>query len=175
MAAAIMRRDARAVSDGSFKDSHGTAAFCLHGDNPTKAIHGCHQTHGTKEVQCPYRSELSGVCGILTMLEGICKTFNLEEGAITIGLDGESVIKTLERPWIPKPTEPHYDLVVECKRRREALPIKVNYRWVEGHQDDAKGARLDWWALQNIRMDFGAKLHWAKTHRNPPIEHKLPH
>ena len=60
MAAAILHGDARAVSDGSFKDSHGTAAFILQGDNPKKAIEGRNQTHGLKQDQCAYQSELGG-------------------------------------------------------------------------------------------------------------------
>ena len=58
VAAAIMRGDARVTSNDSFKDSHGTAAFTLQGNNPKKAIEGRHQTHRLKQDQCAYRREL---------------------------------------------------------------------------------------------------------------------
>ena len=65
VAAAILRGDARAISDGSYKDGHGTSAFVLHGDCPTKTINGRNVIPGKAAIQCAYRSELGGVTGII--------------------------------------------------------------------------------------------------------------
>ena len=73
VAAAILRGDARAVSDGSYKQKHGTSAFVLHGDSHFKAIRGRNVIPGRPEEQCAYRSELGGVVGIVTVLEELCK------------------------------------------------------------------------------------------------------
>ena len=109
--------------------------------------------------------------GIVTVLEVLCSHFDLEQGKIEIGLDGESAIKKLQQPHLPSPKSPHFDLLLDCKKRLESLPIQVKFRWIEGHQDD-KGkpvGRLDWWALQNVRMDAAAKRHLKRTkHLTPP-------
>ena len=166
VAAALLRRDARAVSDGSYKEGHGTSAFVLHGDRPDKAIRGANVVPGSTAEQCAYRSELCGVVGILTVVEALCEQYGLTEGRIEIGLDGESVIKRLQSPVPALPKDKHYDLLLDCKERIKALPIDVSFRWIEGHQDDKggeQGRRLDWWAKQNIRMDAKAKRHWKRT------------
>jgi hypothetical protein len=43
--------------------------------------------------------------------------------------------------------------------RLKELPITVEFRWVEGHQDDKGMAyyNLDWWGLMNYKMDLAAK------------------
>ena len=147
MAAALLRRDARAVSDGSYKEGHGTSAFVLHGDRPDKAIRGANVVPGSTAEQCAYRSELCGVVGILTVVEALCEQCGLTEGHIEIGLDGESVIKRLQSPVPAMPKDKHYDLLLDCKERINAIPIGVSFRWIEGHQDDKggeQGRRLDW-------------------------------
>jgi hypothetical protein len=102
----------------------------------------------------------------------ICCKFAITEGKLEIGLDGESVIKKLRSPFHPNPSDSHYDLLMDCRGRMKALPIDITYRWVEGHQDDKGHAQsLDWWAIQNIRMDHAAKSHWGKTKNQPRPNH----
>jgi len=102
------------------------------------------------------------------MAEILCKKFAITDGQLEIGLDGESVIKKLRSPFSPKPSDSHYDLLVDCRQRIRALPIDIKFRWVEGHQDDRGHAQsLDWWALQNIRMDRLAKQYWKTTRSRP--------
>ena len=81
------------------------------------------------------------------------------EGKLTIGLDGESVIKKLEHRQLPKVTDKHYDMLTDCKTRIKQLPIKIQFKYIEGHQDNKKKKKkdLDWWATTNIRMDKLAK------------------
>ena len=130
VAAAIMRGDARAVSDGSYKEGHGTSAFVLHGQDHHKAIRGRNTIPGRPEEQCAYRSELGGVAGILTMAELLCQFYSIESGALEIGLDGESVIKKLKAKKEPGPNDSHYDLLKDCRHRIKSLPIKIRFRWV---------------------------------------------
>jgi hypothetical protein len=101
---AIRDRTAVAVSDGSFKDQHGTAALVL--CDPTKAlpsstsrIIGCHVTPGNLSDQSPYRSELSGIYGILCVMEEICKLYDITSGKITIGCDNEKCLwMSIDKP-----------------------------------------------------------------------------
>jgi hypothetical protein len=82
MAAAIRSCTALGVSDGSFKLRHdGTAAMIIvdptTGDPPsTTRMVGCHVTPGNPTDQSPYRSELSGIYGILCVVSqrSVCAT-----------------------------------------------------------------------------------------------------
>ena len=54
-----------------------------------------------------------------------------------------------------------FDILQDIQARIAALPIKITWKWVKGHQDDNSfyGA-LDWWAcpfLTNTHVDHFAK------------------
>jgi predicted RNA-binding Zn-ribbon protein involved in translation (DUF1610 family) len=172
VAASILQGTCRAVTDGSYKDHHSTAAFIIQGTDWRQSIKGDNTTPGSPAEQCAYRSELGGIVGILVMLELLCSQFYLTSGQVTLGCDCESAIKKLRAHKHPKPSDSHYDLLMDCRARIRALPITVTFKWVEGHQDSKhKGhsLALDWWARQNIAMDNRAKAHWHRTkHHTPP-------
>ena len=111
------------------------------------------------------------------MAELLCQQFEITKGHLEIGLDGESVIKKLQSPKPPSPTDRHYDMLMDCRIRIRNLPIRITFRWIQGHQDSnqGKGQRLDWWACQNIRMDHLAKRHWRSTHTNILANHMFKH
>jgi hypothetical protein len=104
--------------------------------------------------------------GILSVTKVLCQVHNITEGAIEIGLDCEAAIKALTTEQLPKAKNRDFDLIMECRNTARQLPISINFRWIEGHQDD-KGKRLDWWARQNIRMDQKAKRFWRRHSKNP--------
>ena len=95
VAAASQAGTARAVCDGSFKDEHGTAGFCIHGDDPMHQVEGCNRTPGTRADQSAHRSELGGVVGTLLILKSLCEVHNIQDGAVELGLDCESAIKKI--------------------------------------------------------------------------------
>jgi hypothetical protein len=172
VAAAILQGTCKAVTDGSYKDSHGTASFIIQGNNRQHSIKGSNVTHGSPAEQCAYGSELGGILGILVMLEMIQEQFQLDSGKATIGCDCERAITKLTTRKKPAPADSHYDLLVECRARIKSLQITVDFKWVEGHQDSKNQGHalaLDWWALQNIAMDRQARRHWRQTrHQTPP-------
>lgn len=174
---AIMIHKGRGVADGSYKTHHGTASFGLYGMDITRAITGYNVTPGQPSDQCPYRSEVGGLLGLLVVLELLCDLFQLTEGTFTIGCDCESALKKLE-PWATlNPSDHHYDLLLECRQILRRLPITIKFHWVEGHQDDKKRvpyAALDWWGQRNCDMDTRAKRHWRRTHKQPPSPIILP-
>jgi hypothetical protein len=178
VAASILQRTCRAVTDGSYKQHHGTAAFILKGCDEKKAIRGCNVTPGQPPEQCAYRSETGGIIGILTTLEALCAQHSLTTGLVTIGCDCESAIKKLTAHRLPEPHDNHYDMLLDARARIKALPIDIKFKHVEGHQDDKNQGHwlsLDWWALQNILMDAQAKKHWRETQETTPPNHKFKH
>ena len=67
-----------------------------------------------------------------------------------IALDDEASLKQCKGNW------PHqvlisresFDIIQDIQARIAALPIKITWKWVKGHQDDnAFYGALDWWAL----------------------------
>ena len=68
-------------------------------------------------------------------------------------------------------------MLLDCKERIKHLPIKVEFRWIEGHLDTkkGKGKQPDWWERQNICMDHKAKQHWRRTHLSTPANFKFFH
>ena len=49
---------------------------------------GTNWVTGLEDEQSPYRSELAGIDGALSMVAVIIKFFNIEEGGFEIALDG---------------------------------------------------------------------------------------
>jgi hypothetical protein len=54
------------------------------------------------------------------------------------------------------------------------LPITVDFRWVEGHQDDKGMAyyNLDWWGLMNYKMDLASKQYMENVTIHPGQQKK---
>jgi hypothetical protein len=72
-----------AVSDGSFKNAHGTAAWIITISNKC-IIKGRSIAPGHPEDQSAYRSELTGLYGIVMTIHHLEKHFHFQ-GAITVG------------------------------------------------------------------------------------------
>ena len=68
------------------------------------------------------------------------------EGGITIALDGESALIQAKGNWPLCISQPCFDMLQDIRTRIDLLPIKITWKWVEGHQDDFQHAELDWWA-----------------------------
>jgi hypothetical protein len=181
VASAIRDRTAIAVSDGSFKNQHGTAALVL--CDPTAAlpssnsrIVGCHVTPGHPSDQSPYRSELSGIYGILCVVEEICKLYDIQSGNITIGCDNEKCLwMSIDKPGSLSTRSKSFDLLSAIRHKIRNLPITVNSHWVKGHQDNfaLHPSRLDLWATLNIEMDSLAKLFWEDSFNRPTRQHRI--
>jgi hypothetical protein len=69
VADAIRLGHAIAVSDGSYKDNLGTAAYVLEGKTSKNRIVAVLKVPGLPADQSPYRSELSGLYGIVVMVK----------------------------------------------------------------------------------------------------------
>jgi hypothetical protein len=83
-----------AVSDGSYKDTFGTAAWVLLAEETVAYITGCMLYPGAARDHSSYRSILDGLYSVLTVTSKMYEYYNMQEGGITIGCDGLSTLDT---------------------------------------------------------------------------------
>jgi hypothetical protein len=153
----------QALSDGSFKAGHGTAAWMV-AINPECIIRGTAVVPGVSSDQSAYRSELLGIYGLamtVRYLESNCDF----HGEITIGCNGLSALnKSSYDCDFCNPNEPQFDLISAIRQIRQASTVRWHWRHIKGHQDTIRPLQeLDHWSLWNIEMDNAAKAHWERT------------
>jgi hypothetical protein len=149
------------VSDGSFKDQFGTAAFILVSpDEPSLYIKGAVITPGHPDDQNAFRSELAGIYAITVLQWALQQYYHLESGHIEVACDGKSALQQAQ--WSEdfiNTRYPHYDLILAIRVIRNLSKWEWKWRHVKGHQDST-GGELDFWAQLNVQMDSAAKQHW---------------
>jgi hypothetical protein len=118
-------------------------------------------------------------------LKILCNMYDITSGKITLGLDGKSALNSATSEFDPYCQKRDFDLLWEARKQLEDLPIEVDFRWVEGHQDDdprpmqilpddlITGTQrhygcLDRWAKLNIEADQKAKDFW-QVHHNTSV------
>jgi hypothetical protein len=77
----------KGIADGSFKNQKGTVAFAIVGPDGHSRIYGMHRTPGPSYTQCSYRSENSGILGILLVCKLLHQAYSLQGGSLTAGCD----------------------------------------------------------------------------------------
>jgi hypothetical protein len=163
-----------AVSDGSFKDQFGTAAFVIGAvDQPRVCVRGRVVTPGSPDVQNAYRSELAGIYAITVTHWAVCEFFNIPHGQIELACDGKSAL--YQAQWSEdfiSTQHPHYDLILAIRVTRQCTKWNWLWRHVKGHQDET-GVPLDFWETLNVQMDSDAKQHWAETHHSVTPSQKI--
>ena len=126
VAVAIVNRSAIAVSDGSFKDAFGTAAWTLRGATNECFITGVNVAPGTDEDQNAFRSELVGLYGIITATMVVCFLHDITDGCITVACDGESALDYIfdwEKKWL-KSVTPHLDIIAASRKLIKESPLQ---------------------------------------------------
>jgi hypothetical protein len=168
-AQAILQGEAIAVSNGSFKDQYGTAAWVIEGNDHRGRISGAVIVPGNAEDQSSYRSELAGIYSIFIAVKHICQFFNIQSGSIELGCDGESAIdKVFNYVAIIRMEDSNYDLLHSIKTLWAHSPLHSTFRHIKGHQDDHTPVELlDQWARLNIEMDDKAKKYMPIAKRSP--------
>lgn len=147
-----------AVSDGSFKDSKGTAAFVMEGKDSVGGLFGTLIAPGDPGIQSAYRSKLTGLLGIVVCVFSLCKAFNIQQGKVTVSCDGLAALNNAfaYEDELP-PTVQHFDLLMAIRHWKKRCPITWCTKHVKGHQDDNPWNVLDRWATLNQAMDLKAK------------------
>jgi hypothetical protein len=101
IAQSIIRGNALAICDGSYKDDFGTAGFVLQAwEQKENRILGANVTPGHPEDQNPYRSEIGGIFAIVVVVEALVKKHDIRAGTIELGCDCESALTALFRPYL---------------------------------------------------------------------------
>jgi hypothetical protein len=161
LATAIKEGDAIAISNGSFRDQYGTAAWVLEGSNSNGRIVGAVIAPGTAKDQSAYRSELVGIYSILLCVKKLCNFFHITQGCIELGCDGQSALdKAFNHVALIKIEDSNYDLLFAIRTLWAYSPLTWKFCHVKGHQDDhSPQEHLDRWARLNIEMDKRAKGH----------------
>ncbi len=175
VATSLRAGNAVAVTDGSFKtgcSTSGGVLFAANFDRQSR-ISCINQVPGPIPDQDAYRAELGGIVGMLETLKRICHDYAITEGHLTIGLDGSQALKDAsEVTWHPPASKAHYDLIRQIRSRLHSLPLRISWRWVEGHQDD-KSHKLDAWAKANVMADAlaqGFRRHLQRHGQDVPPE-----
>jgi hypothetical protein len=172
IAEAIRQGTAIAVSDGSFKNELGTAAFVIEGKDQTNRILAGHLTPGPPLSQSSFRSELSGLYGIVSLVNTICQFHHITEGKVCCACDGKQAIEQAfadPRYFTAHTSKSDYDILSAIHTLIKASPIQWEHKHVKGHQDDTD-TELDRWAQLNIEMDGTAKAIWALHQDEQPPE-----
>jgi len=175
IAEAIIKGNGLAVSDGSFdpdiSTTNGTSGFQLAAtkDEKEDRLKGVNWVLSSPIDQSAYRSELTGIVGILATTAIIVQHYGIVTGGMTIALDGESALDEACGEWPLSIDQASYDLLQEIRNRVRELPIDVKWKWVEGHQKEKGIQNLDWWARRNDDVDAMAKSYLAQcTASNRP-------
>ncbi len=128
---AIRSGQARAVSDGSFKEKFGTAAWVFY-HNETNATLGNGRliTPGCLNDQCAYRSELSGIYGIALTLHELASYQDFTGGHIKIACDGESALHQCFKPWDSNPLAKHFNLIQATRTAIRKTPLGWSWEHV---------------------------------------------
>ena len=124
------------IADGSFKEHYGTAAFILDANHENNSWLGVVPCYGDPSFHDAYRSEITGLLAIVSILLVICKHHNIEDGIVHIGCDNDSALaRCLDEDWACKcPTE-NWD-VIQCTRHIiSKLPLSLFPVMVTGHLD----------------------------------------
>jgi len=170
---AITAGKAVAVSDGSYKDHQGAAAWTIEGADDGVQLHGAGLTPGLPEDQSAYRSELFGLWGILDELYVFTREHHIRDGLVVIACDGLSALKKAQRQDPTDPSEAHYDLISAIRHLRKSIPLKLTFEHVKGHQDQGIPTVLSRLASLNVQMDMAAKAKLLAT-RPTEGDHRIP-
>jgi len=122
-----------AVSDSSFKDTAGVAAWIIEGSDSIGRLIGKWHTPRPPAAHSSFRSKLVGIVGTLYTL-----TFwvpMMLKPNFRLACDGLSVITRLQTSQPIEPTEPHFDLLTAARQLLATSLYTVDLAFVHGHQD----------------------------------------
>jgi hypothetical protein len=161
-----------AVSDGSYKDGHGTASAVIAIESAQIRIDVT--TPGTTTDQCSYRSELAGLHAAIYHTNLLCHHHKVNQGTVILACDGKSAIEAIQYyEEEASPNVPHFDLIASCRDLLRKSPIQWKFKHVYGHQNTDT---TDTFEQLNQAMDSACKAHWELTNKDEPNDQIIsPH
>jgi hypothetical protein len=156
-----------AVSDGSFKNTFGTAAWTIGTEEHSHLLYSSVVCPGGPGDQSAYRSELTGLYVSMTIINHLCNFYKIEEGQVELGCDGLSALHTVfEQGMALRSDIPDYNLVRAIDHLRKTSKVLWVHRHVKGQQDEQSND-LDIWAHHNVQMDMKAKAYLPVAQSQP--------
>jgi len=139
----VANGNCEAVSDGSYKDGSGTAAWMIEERVSKNTLTGSTIIPGHSLDQSAYRSELGGIFSIVAMIHNICKYYGIMKGTVRIACDGLGpLIQCFAKYQNPSPGTAHYDLITSIRNMVDRTLVDWQWQHVLGHQDE-KTQQLD--------------------------------
>ena len=174
IAGQIVQDKGACMSDGSLKETYGTAASLFMRVAEENRYTICNRTPGSDDDQSSFRSELCGILANVLMVNAIAKTHGIEGGTVKLGCDNESALwMSFGREGI-QTGDSSFDLIKVIKHALEQSPITWEYQHVKGHQDDDGTNTLDEWATANIETDEMADKYWRNRFGPAAIARERP-
>ena len=156
----IKNKSLMAVSDGSYKENLGTAAWIIETEKQDATVSGVAVSPGNGKIQSAYRSELLGLLASIEMIEIMAKKFEIKEGGYTLACDGKSALKKAidAHPNWQSPKQQHADLLSAIATLTANSPLTISPLHVKGHQDDILPFNMLTRPAQlNVICDYNAK------------------
>ena len=166
LSAGIRNGTASIVSGGSFNPASpigpvGTLAVMLAPSTECPKRHwakGCNWVNGPISSQSAYRSELTGVIALLTIIDILVRHHSITEGAVTIALDGKTAMEEASGDWPLRINQKCFDYLQIIRACIKLSPLSFTFRHVKGHQTkEVDYNQLDWWGQRNEDVDAMAK------------------
>ena len=171
------------VSDGSFKDEAGTAAWIIENELGTQRIMGTVVVPGYGSDQSAYRSEIAGLYAMVLVVEMIKEVWGLSKGGILMGCDGiEALNQSLNiQKNMTVCHQQQFDILSGIQGYVRTSNIEYLPFHVKGHQDSKKKLEdLNRLELMNVEVDLYAKDFWAEKYapalikQRKYLKYKLP-
>ena len=167
IANAIRNRTAVAVTDASVEQRTGHAAISWIITDKQESFRcrgdaGCPKYHNALDS---YGSESFGIMIVLKIISLVCDYHKIHTGKIAIACN----ITGLCSEYRAKVGDKYFDLLWAVFDARKQLKIKIQHKYVSGHQENKK-KRLNLYERLNVECDTNSKLFRSKL-ADGTIEH----
>jgi len=172
---AIQSGHAVVVSDRSYKDGQGTAAWMFHDLHDPKMSLGAGvlTKPGATRAQSSYQSELAGIYRVVSTINALTTFYKQPWGSILAVCDGTAALHKSMQPWSSNPLDKQFNIIQAIWAGIQKTKLHWTGEHIKGHQDQVALALCDK-ACWNDDMDYMAKQHWQHIQMSPdPTIHSL--
>ena len=122
---AIHQGLAMVVSNGSFKEGFGMAAFTIVGNVSSHQLVATNVTPSQRDDINSYHSELRGLYGVMAMVKQVVSYHDINNGQIEVGSNCLVGLQRVFMDWQKSlPLEAHHDLVLAIHRKVCQSPLQ---------------------------------------------------
>jgi len=171
MQATLSQGHGYAVSDSSFKDEAGSAAWIIKGLNSEVQLRGQWYTPGHTDNHSSFQSKLAGIVGVLYTLTFWPLWMAMPN--FQLACDSLSVITWLQALQPINPIEPHANLLEAARHLIQICGYHIELVFVRGHQNTGQPMVLTHNAWLNVKVDQLAKQKVIIPHTGLLV-YKLP-